>query len=638
MMDYISTLKNFRKKFKGSQVFIFLEFLDTLREWIERLYELKRISVDQKLAVDLLLPRKILQKLSSLSSSEVDDDLYLDLKELLLEETTKLIYAVIEVADMRLYDFDLLQFNLYQIFGKEEMASMVEWARLNFQKALEAKKKKEAEEIAKKEKEWAEYLVYIRNLPEDQLRRRAISILFDFTPSAQTLEERQDALRTNRKTILGHRKTFHHFKETLMTATEDARAKSELNVYGRMGEVKRYMGVTAGKFKQKAAEFSSAEGPKRMIREAHKRINDQSIDLGVQMKDVGERWEAVFGSKVKESQESLKFRKEELTEYILSKGRVWEEDFMVEVASARDRISTLSGRLKYTVQDKGQGWIEGFQKDIGKARKRIGLERTHLSGEKKDRLNFMKSHGEKEFSKASDLITFHTREFVDDIDHARKRFAGKESVILEKRGVLGDARESFKEKRDVAAEAFISRGAEVEVEMYGTIYHEKTRFSRDRDAAQTRFFNKALEIQGKATRHVSGKKYKFISDRDSAQKKFYDAKVSFGDQIPEDFVPDVQSTGVAKGRIASAYYAVTEESKRRRNIMQKKMEHQRDLFQYDVRFAQHRIKQNSIEFRDRSLDKQEEFVSRGKQLVARHKARQKAHLIQNLLKTIRKTH
>jgi hypothetical protein len=602
-MEYESIINKYRQRFRNKKILLFIDFLETLYEWVERLYELKRFKADSTKEVEDVLPKLILTELNKLPSDDISEAKYAELKQILLGDTTKLVNAVIAFSDMRLSDFDILQFNLYQIFGKEEIASMVEWARLHLQEEIERKKKEEAAKEVGKKEAWDRYLKHIRSLSDSDLRKRAIKIMFDFTPSARTTKERSDTLTKNRNKIFGHRKTFHKFEEKLIDATVEARAQSELNVYTRMGEVKRHMDVTADKFKKKAAEFASAEGPKKRIGDAREKIQLQSETL-----------------------------KEEMT----TVGKEWELNFMIDVASARDKISTASKGLSISLENKGKEWRSQFQKDIEVAQKKIRAEQTQLYEQRTSKGAEIQAHGEEEFEKASLYIGDRKADFSEDIDVARKKFEGKEEE-------MGEAKDSFIEKRDVAADAFLSRGAEIETEMFGTIYHEKNRFMREREVARAKFYDKGSEIQSKATTHILGRKQDFIGKREEAQKRFIDARGLI--QKKGTLSPTLGGQGSemakarkARGRVEQANYLMTEEGKKRRDIMQKKIKHQRDQFQYDVRFAQHRIKENSKDFGEKILQKQEEFVSQGAQLVARHKAKQKAHLIRNLLRTIRTTH
>jgi len=84
--------------------------------------------------------------------------------------------------------------------------------------------------------------------------------------------------------------------------------------------------------------------------------------------------------------------------------------------------------------------------------------------------------------------------------------------------------------------------------------------------------------------------------------------------------------------------ALTESAKLNREKMKEEMMHKRELFLYDVRFAKHNIQEHAKQFSEKIAAKREEFETRQEQITARHKARQKAHIIQNLLRMIRSMH
>ena len=93
-----------------------------------------------------------------------------------------------------------------------------------------------------------------------------------------------------------------------------------------------------------------------------------------------------------------------------------------------------------------------------------------------------------------------------------------------------------------------------------------------------------------------------------------------------------------KSRISARHGQMIGRSFLARQTMQQRIQQQKDLFIYDTRFAKHRILKRAEQFAGHIAGKREEFAARQQQLVARHKAHQKAQLIQNLLRTIRGMH
>jgi hypothetical protein len=627
-MDYEKKIRAYRKT-ADVRLLKFIDFLQTLIEWKERLYELKRISVKATDKIDKAFPRLIFHQLDKLGGMPIKQGTYDKLKKLLLGETTRFVHTVITFGDIQLHDFDLLQFNLYQIFGKEELASMVEWSRVHLQEELESRKKQTEQQKQKKKKKEERDLAYVRSLSQKELNRRAIKIMFDFTPSARTDDERIKATITHRKKILGHRQTFHLFEEKLLEATEEARKQSELSVYQRMGTVRRHMDSVALRFRKKAAEFASAEGPRKKIEKARANIDQQSKTLRTQMLEAGEQWETQFAQNVQHSQDILVRRRLALEQRIVAKGRKWSEDFLIDVASARDRISTEAQRLNINVAKKGIGWKKAFEKEIFTAQKEIDYEREKLDVDTRQRKKSIHEHGIHELDTALGKLQYHKDIFSSDILGARDKFSAKRPVFEKKRKEMDMAKISFKDKLHVAGQTFIDRGDEIEQSMTKTITREKKQFIAARNRARTKFINRAAEIGGTASQYILKKKEAF-------QTQYTNAGISATQTTEPKKAGEKMSKAVQS--MSAAHIKVMEEGKRRRLLMQDRMKKQRDLFQYDVRFAQHRISRNAERFADKAAEKQEEFVARGKQLVARHKAHQKANLIQNLLRTIRSSH
>jgi hypothetical protein len=638
MMKYEKNIALYRKKLTDERIIKFVDFLETLEEWLERLQELKRIPYEHKKDIEEAFPKKIFVLLDTLLPTTITDEKYISMKKLLLGETTQFIHSIINFTGVQLHDFDLLQFNLYQIFGKEELASMVEWARLHLEEEIERKTKEVAEEKALKQQEEEAHLKYINSLSEDALRKRAIQLMFDFTPSARTTKERRQAIRDHRKTVHGHRVTFHKFEMKLVDATENARKEAQMHVYGKMGAVEKHMDIVSTKFKKKAAEFVSTEGPQKKMRHAREKIEKRGIELQKEMVEVGQHWEKSFGLKVAVSQKKLTEQSERLHRQIVKKEKSWKKEFMIDVASARDSIGTTAGKLAVEAKEKGKEWKRMFKEDIAGAQQGIKKEQDVLYKERATRAEEILQHGSEEFGKASTMIETHREDFSDDVAGARERFSGKGKVIEEKRQEMGAARVDFIEKRDSAATKFTERGVDIETEMYGTIYKEKRRFEKERSAAQLRFSKRAREITGTSTGHLTSKKQAFQEKHTSAGKRFLERAKQFGgtpQRSTTDVHPAEEKAIAAKGKMSAAQTRVTTEGKRRQAIMKENMQRQRDLFQYDVRFAQHRIKKNAERFAEEVAAKQEEFVSEGEKLVARHKAKQKSNLIRNLLRTIR---
>ena len=118
-MEYTKKLSQYRKVIKNENTLKFVDFLENLFDWLDKLYKDKRLRYDQE--EELYIPKEIFQKLDNISPVKLSKKEFNDLKKILLEESSDFIDSVISVGKLKMHDFDLLQFNLYQIFGKEEL-------------------------------------------------------------------------------------------------------------------------------------------------------------------------------------------------------------------------------------------------------------------------------------------------------------------------------------------------------------------------------------------------------------------------------------------------------------------------------------------------------------------------------------
>jgi hypothetical protein len=586
-MDYLKKIEEYKRKFRNVHILKFIDFLETLVEWVDLLKIKKRISWSQEKLVQEAMPTHIFQVLDLLQEEKFTMDTFNTLKKVLFTETKELLGVIMHSTSIKVHDFDLLQFNLYQIFGKEELASLIEWSRLDLEKAVKERivraEQKKKRELAKKEA----HLRKIRSMSEEDLRKFVIKNLFDFTPSARTFQERKKAITSHQRIIVGHRETFHGFEEKLSDATVKARREAQTNVYTRLGDVKRHMDVVASRFQKKAKQFISEEGPRKMIRGARKTILEQKEVLQEEMKDKGKTWEKVFGSKIEASQQKIIVQKGHLNQEIAGKEKKWHTDIGEDIDTARSTII--------------------------KGKKDLRYEQAYL-------LDYIHAHGVEEVKQASVRMVKGKEDFIGDIGVAKQVFSGKAEEIAETGKDIDTAREKFLEKRDVAAGKFTKRGEEVESEMYGSLYKGKIAFEKKRVLAQERFLGRAKEIQESA----------LIKKRKTQKQGVVKQQgpVKPGEKM-------VKGATRAQGRITAAQQKMSVEADKKKKKMVEDIQRHKELFAYEVRFASHAIKKNAEAFAERVAERREAFEARGEELVARHKARQKAHLIQNLLRTIR---
>jgi hypothetical protein len=602
-MDYRQKIKEYRARIKNERTLHFVEFLDILFEWIDGLYENKRLRKWQE--KDLSIPIRIFEELDAASPTELSTESYLVMKKSLLDESAGLIRSIIRLGNLKMSDFDLVQFNLSGVFKKEEIASMMEWARLHMVDVIREKKdtaQKAQEDTTKADEAW---LQKINGMTQQELTGLIMRSLFDFTPSARTPSERVHALALSHETVSRQRKEFHDFENKLMDAATDLKGEAQERVYRQLGEVKLQMDTVTDQFRKKARKFVSDEGPKKQIGKAQAHITLQKAQLHQQLEGVGKEWQQRFSE---------------------------------ETSQARKIMQDRSDDFRAAVEKKRRTYTTQFGAEIEKARTSITEKRAVLSEMEKYTLAYILERGETEMSGAELRMITGKEGFESDVEHARHLFSGKDEEI-------GEAREDFTQKRDVASAKFIEKGVEIETEMYNTLYRETRRFEREKFEAQDRFRYRAGEIKGHAEQYISGKKGAFQSERDSAQMRF----MNRADEIkgkPRQSLQDGSGevdrfeakAGEAKSGISRQHKAITKQAKVNRDLMEKGIIEKKNLFLYDVRFAQHSIKQHATSFSEGIAAKKEEFDTKQKQIVARHKATQKTHIIRTLLRTIRTMH
>jgi hypothetical protein len=611
-MNIKKKIKEYKNKFKNKETIKFVDFLEVLLDWLDFLIEKKRISKEEEKILSEYFPKKIFYELDKVSSTEPILE-YENLKELLLDETADFLVGITKTGNVRMVDFDSVQFNLYGIFGKEKIASMVEHTRIKLEESIKKQREEKLKEEKKKKDTEVAWLKKINEMPEKELVKLITRTLFEFTPSARTHEERLEAIKKNQEAILIQKNKFHNFEQKIIDATEDAKADAETNVNRQVGRVKMKVEKVSGEFIEKAKEFVSDEGPKKMINEAKERILDGKEKLSVALKDKGKMWERDFGVKIEGAKERITGKTVNLSELGEKRRASISKRAKSELAKAGNMIKSE------TVQ---------FQSDVDIAKEKFSGKAEQVS-----------EKGMKELGKARGMILKEKSEFVADVDTVKAVFGRKGKEIDE-------ARSDFKGKSEKAAESFILRGDDIESEMYGTILEGKNKFEENREEAKKRFSVKAIEITRKASKHISEKKEKFISGRDSARKRFL---VKSEGIKGNEFEPVTLSesndksyftsgTNVAKGKIKKANVTLLNKAKNNRLKMVEEMQRRRELFLYDVRFAQDSIHKHAVQFAEKIAEKREEFETTQEKIIAKHKAKQKAHMIQTLLRTIRSMH
>lgn len=620
----------------------YVEFIDVTLEWLEDLFGVKRWERIRMFPSQwndvkpLLFPRTI-QLIKKKQP----------LPDVLFDETTKLLNKIIEIGKVEMVDFNLLQFNLARIFGKN-VDAIIEQVR----QTLEAKLSKLGEEklLKGKEKETMEEaeMQRIASMPEQELRRFIVSQMFDFTPSAQTMEERMEALKGNRKKVAAQKEKFRDFAIKLYEATANARAGAKTRVSMKTGDVKDEVVMVSEKFREKAREFVSEEGFKRDVQEARKRIDKGAVSVSGQMervrKDFREKArelisEEGFRGRVEDSRRMLIRKKGKLhaamaeeRKLVKSKGAGWKEHFKNETGKARGLMLERKKELQLHEKSRSKIIKSKGEAETSRATRMMLKGKERFSGHVDYRRKNIKAKGDEEIAGAAEMMLKGKKDFSDEVGNARKLFADTGNEIEESRKEIKKGRIEFSGKKGDAKERFGRRAGEVKGLMSSIMHKKGEELKGKRDGAKQKFLQHAREVKEGG----SGK----MGKMKEGMKRFHEKKGEFkakGRVLKRRTTPSEKTTaaGSEGKRLIEGGLAIMEKAKTARKEMKKKMIHNRNLVELDVRFAQHALKKAANTFMERTEEKNEEFKHRQQTLMARYKSRQKAHMIQSLLRTIR---
>lgn len=486
-MEEKDKLKKYRLETKDKGVLRLVEALEIVFEWIDILYEKKILRSEQREEISLHLPKEIFAQMDMFYLKKISMEDYEELKRTLLREISELINFIILIGNLKKEDFDIMQFNMSQVFKKEEITTMMEWARKHISDIIEERKESWLEEISKREELREEFLKKISVMPQREINKLIMESMFEFSPGARTPKERIETMINNQKKIELQRTKFRKFEGKLLFATEDARKEAQMNIHTQIGNVRRNIDEVAGIFREKAREFASDEGPKKQLRKARKVILKQKGKLTEEIKNKGKDWEKNFGAKTQEAQTRILGRRKELHKEIKAKGKDWEKDFGAEIEKARGRINEQTFKLLAAERKKKRSMKSRALLELGRAKSKMlkGQEKFADDVQTAKRKFHGKAEevlekGKKEIFKAKKMVLKEKSDFEEDVEEARDMFSGKGREI-------DKARDDFIEKRDMARDKFVRRGAEVETEMYGTIHKEKRRFEKEKEEAKTSF-------------------------------------------------------------------------------------------------------------------------------------------------------
>jgi hypothetical protein len=581
-VDFKQKIKSYRKELHNETTLLYVDFLETVIEWIETLYQTKRLSFLQKKQVDNAMPSHIFDILDMLHEEKASSQAYVEMKKVLLSETRTLIELIITIGELRLSDFDWLQFNLYQIFGKEELASMVEWARLTLGKEIEKRKLKTEKKLKEKILKEEIHVQYINSLSQTELNHLAYTSQWDFTPSAQTQEERDEALKRAYRTIVSQKKKFRNFELRLIDATTEARRGSQSMIFRKIGEVRSASGKSATEFRKKAKFIVSAEGPRKEVRKATLRIQ----------------------------------KGKEKTQRDIEKSGKMFTDAEKMFAGAQRRITAKKQDLA-DAEEKRRGSIKKQGKvQVQRGKKMIDLAKEHMGEEREGT--------EKMFSVARDVLAVGK-------SHLEAEKKDTELSFSSARKYLASGKKRMQEEKSGLAERVKKDEARIEQERQRII-------ALDKKLAGTR---RALEKKMRAEKDRLAKEREKISHvgsqfggaGTSAMDKITIVKKNLAKQRKR--VTGQAKMSIQKQAQLAGEGSIKQKFSAKRQKLEKDLLHKKELLAYDVRFKQHSLQQKARVQKETMTGKFEDFQSEQQKLLARHRATRKAKMVRTLLRAIR---
>lgn len=394
---YRKKVKEYKKRIKNTQILMFVNFLEILLDWLDNLYKYKRVRREQENEISQYFPEEVFNELDKISTTEISKEEYDNLKRILLKESSELINFIINIGKLRMTDFDLLQFNLSGIFKKEEITTMIEWARQHLSTLVLEGRDEELKEQEEKRKAEEEWLRKIKIMPQKEINKLILQDMFDFSPKARTNEERIEAIKNNQKKVIAQRKKFENFERKLIDASQEAAGQSQTNVFRKIGEVKREMEIVRNKFRKKAEKIVSPEGPRKELRKARIRILKSKEQTSQQISDA----EKMFDKARKDIAE----KKQKLGQEEKIKGEVIKKQGLAQIELGKHTVE----QSKKHMEDEKAGAEELFE-----------AGRTHLARAKKH-MEDEKRGTEKMFSKGRQNLAYAKKHLEEEQQNFEKR-------------------------------------------------------------------------------------------------------------------------------------------------------------------------------------------------------------------------
>jgi len=576
---------------KNKKLLKSISFLEILLDWVDFLIEKKRISVENEKQVMVHMPAKIIYKIDEIKSLNVTSYGYDVLKKILLDETKGLINFIIKTCEIKIEDFDSLQFNLQQIFVKEEITMMMEWARLDLTKIIKKRKQEKEAEIKGSKKESVEYLKKLQEMSQKEINKLIVASMFNFFPSARTNEERKNAIKKNQKKMENSRKNAQNFALKLIDATEDAGEKAQMNVFKKIGEVRLEMERVREKFRARAKEIVSPKGPKKELKKARKRVlkakvrmNKEKIDLIKDLSDAGKMFDKA-------------------REYMKGK---------------RGELDGITGKKRVFIRKQAYNQLNLGKITVDKAKRHLGEEKKGADILFKQGRKYLEKAGEHmEEEKAGTEIMFKIGRghLAKAKKHLEEEKEGLEEKQEQAREILHLMEERLKKER-VRGEQWVEKEKKrigvIEYNLQNKRRKEQKRLSLIKIGLLTRGKETAEKMKEKLRREIS------VPGKSDVFGKVLQKQESLN-KIPQ------------KQEIQNKFLNI-------KNKMESDLVKKKGLIEYDLRFKRDELKIMAETQKEAMNTKLEAFQEKQRTLINRYRAQRKANMIRTLLKAIRTMH
>jgi hypothetical protein len=586
--EYGKRLDEYNKRIRDKEILKFIDFLKTLFDWVGLLVEKKRIAISEEGEVFAHMPAKIFEEIDEMKSLGEVSKKYIVLKEILLKETKEFIRFIIKSFEIKVQDFDPLQFNLQQIFVKEEITMMMEWARMDLFKVIKEREERVKGDIEMRNKGRAEFFNELEKMPQREINKLIVASMFDFSPRARTDKERKEAIKNNRRKMENSRKNAEAFTFKLMDATEDAGEKAQMSVFRKTGEARLKLENVREKFRSKAKQIVSPDGPRKEIRKA--------------------------SARVLKARDRINEEKGNLRRDLSNAGKMFDRARKI-MERKREKLDDETIEKRILIKKQAQAQLNLGKKIVDKAK-------VHLEEEKKD----------------ADILFEEGREHLKTAEkHMMEEKAGTEELFRIGRGNLAfakthleDEKKGLEEKQDQARNIIYS--------MEERLKRERARGEKWVEREKKRI--KTIEASLKKRRGKEQERLGLI--KENLVKRGMETAEKSREKIRRRTVIPIKSNVLGedsqkqaiigklpqKQEIENKFFNMKEKIK---NDLEKK----KGLIKYDLRFKRDELKTMAETQKEFMSNKLEAFQEKQRTLITRYRAKRKANMIRTLLKAMR---